>query len=140
MVCLAMHPCLRKIDRLSQMLISSQWGQNALLYSNLKEITPWAICNPVQFKGPTRTHHQTDCALIIQGFLARLLNGMQYLFMRYYVMSDSFSDERALTHSYGFDVDGSWLARSKAAAVLVGGDWALEYPFPVPPKVHVSFS
>ena len=57
--------------------------------------------------------------------------------MRTVVMSDASREERQLTQSFGLDADGSWITRSKAAAVLVGGDFSIEYPIPVTPKVHV---
>ena len=74
----------------------------------------------------------------MQGVWWRLQNYLQYLLMRVVVMSDASTEERKLTQSFGYDADGSWISRSTAAAVLVGGDFALEYPIPVPPKVHVS--
>lgn len=52
-------------------------------------------------------------------------------------MGGSWKEELELSRSFGYNVDGSWLTRSKAAAMLAAGDWALEYPHPLPPKVHV---
>ena len=53
-------------------------------------------------------------------------------------MAAKVTEERALTEQYGYTADSSWLPRSPAAALIAGGDWALEYPMPIPPKVHVS--
>ena len=77
---------------------------------------------------------------ILQGFNQRIINYLQYLFLRYVVMSDTSPAERELTASFGYNADGSWLPRSTAAALICAGEWALEYPFPVPPKVHVRGS
>lgn len=52
-------------------------------------------------------------------------------------MGGSLTPERKLTGRFGYTADGSWKTRSKAAAYIGTGDWALEHPFPVPPKVHV---
>lgn len=53
-------------------------------------------------------------------------------------MSDTSRAERQLSERFGFTADGSWMRRSSAAAMIATGDWALEWPLPIPPKVHVS--
>ena len=63
---------------------------------------------------------------------------MWYLLLRYVIMGAKATEERQLAESYGYDMDSSWLPRSTAAAFITGGGWALEYPMPLPPKVHVS--
>ena len=73
----------------------------------------------------------------VQNFQQRLYNYVWYLFFRYVIMGATSTEERQLSESYGYDADGSWLPRSPAAAFIAGGDWALEYPMPLPPKVHV---
>ena len=78
--------------------------------------------------------------LCLQGFKQRFGNFLTYLLMRYLVMSDTSKAERQLSEKFGYSADGSWLPRSTAAAVIVSGDWALEWPFPIPPKVHVRHS
>ncbi|KAK9840412.1 hypothetical protein WJX74_009488 [Apatococcus lobatus] len=45
--------------------------------------------------------------------------------------------EQELSNRYGYTADGSWVSKSTAAAYIAMGDWALEYPFPLPPKVHM---
>lgn len=74
----------------------------------------------------------------MQGFMFRFHNYVQYLLMHFIVMGGSLIPERELTARYGYTADGSWTTRSTAAAYIGIGDWALEHPFPVPPKVHVS--
>ncbi len=80
-------------------------------------------------------HRAGSCR--VQDLWSRLQNFLQYLFIRILVLSDASREERALSQSFGYDADGSWMKRSTAAAVLVGGDFSLEYPIPLPPKVHV---
>ncbi len=74
----------------------------------------------------------------MQAFKQRFWNFLQYFIVRVIIMGDASPAERELSERYGYDADGSWTTRSTAAAAISSGDWALEYPFPVPPKVHVS--
>ena len=74
----------------------------------------------------------------LQSFKQRVANYLQYLLVKNIVMADKSSPERQLTQKYGYDVDGSWSARSYAPAAILGCDWALEYPLPIPPRIHVS--
>lgn len=89
------------------------------------------------FQGHETSHAAAYATL--QGFKQRVENYLQYLPLRYFVMSDTSTAERRLSAKFGFNADGSWLSRSTAAAIIVMGDWALEWPFPVPPKVHVGY-
>ena len=75
----------------------------------------------------------------LQGFWGRVQNYLQYLLMETLVMSDASSAERQLSNEFGYTADGRPTRQSTAAAMIATGDWALEYPFPLPPKVHVSF-
>ena len=46
---------------------------------------------------------------------------------------------RAILEETGFEHLPIYKAKvSGSAAVIVNADWALEYPFPVPPRIHVS--
>ena len=76
----------------------------------------------------------------MQGFKQRFYNYLHFLLVRVIMMGGSSLHERELTKRYGYIADGSWTSKSTAAAYIAVGDWALEYPFPVPPKVHVTFS
>ncbi|KAK9838979.1 hypothetical protein WJX74_007115 [Apatococcus lobatus] len=78
----------------------------------------------------------TSTAAPPTGFKQRFDNLLQYLLMRYVVMSDTSTSERKLSERFGYTAVGSWMSPSTAAAVFVSGDWALEWPFPIPPKVH----
>ncbi|KAK9841892.1 hypothetical protein WJX84_011815 [Apatococcus fuscideae] len=79
----------------------------------------------------------TSTAAPPTGFKQRFDNLLQYLLMRYVVMSDTSTSERKLSERFGYTAVGSWMSPSTAAAVFVSGDWALEWPFPIPPKVHM---
>ena len=74
----------------------------------------------------------------MQAFKLRFWNFLQYLMVRILIMTDTAPAERALAKRYGYEADAAWSTRSVAPALISAGDWALEYPFPVPPKVHVS--
>ena len=76
--------------------------------------------------------------MCLQSFYFRLHNWFQYALMKFLVMSDKAPAEAALSKKYGYKAVGSWASRSTAPAVIATGDWALEYPYPLPPKVHVS--
>ncbi|KAK9844253.1 hypothetical protein WJX84_002083 [Apatococcus fuscideae] len=73
----------------------------------------------------------------VMTFKQRLQNYAWYLLFRYAIMAGKSTEERQLAESYGYDLDSSWLPRSTAPALIAGGDWALEYPMPLPPKVQV---
>ncbi|KAK9825956.1 hypothetical protein WJX74_001057 [Apatococcus lobatus] len=73
----------------------------------------------------------------VMNFKQRLQNYACYLLFRYAVMAGKSTEERQLAESYGYDLDSSWLPRSTASAFIAGGDWALEYPMPLPPKVQL---
>ena len=75
----------------------------------------------------------------MQAFKQRFWNFLQYLMVRILIMGPAASPaERELSARFGCEADGSWSRRSTAPALICSGDWALEYTFPVPPKVHVS--
>ncbi|KAK9826069.1 hypothetical protein WJX74_009969 [Apatococcus lobatus] len=73
----------------------------------------------------------------VMTFKQRLQNYAWYLLFRYAIMAGKSTEERQLAESYGYDLDSSWLPRSTAPALIAGGDWALEYPMPLPPKVQL---
>lgn len=74
----------------------------------------------------------------MQGFTFRFINYLEFLLVRLVVMGGSTTAEKEMTRRYGYTADGSWTAKSTAAAYIIVGDWALEHPFPLPPKAHVS--
>ena len=75
---------------------------------------------------------------LFQGFWQRVQNFLHYLLLKVLVMSNASSEERRLSNDFGYSADGRWASMSTAAALIAAGDWALEYPFPLPPKVHVG--
>ena len=75
----------------------------------------------------------------MQGFWQRMQNYLQCNLLNFLLTFSNSRAERALSKSFGYDMDGSWARRSTSAALIAGGDWALEYPFPLPPKIHVSY-
>ncbi len=81
---------------------------------------------------------QSEVSDPLQTFTQRLRNYLQCLLVKHVLMADKSGAERKLTQRYGYDVDGSWTARSYAPAAILGSDWALEYPLPIPPRVHVG--
>ena len=73
----------------------------------------------------------------VQAFKNRFSNFLQYLMVRVLVMGSSSAAERELSQRFGYQADGCPLRHSTAPAVISPSDWALENPFPMPPKVHV---
>ena len=75
----------------------------------------------------------------MQAFKQRLYNFCQFLLIKAIVMgAGSRSAETKLARQFGYEAHASMARLSTSPAVIVGSDWALEYPFSLPPKVHVG--
>ena len=76
---------------------------------------------------------------MVQSFWQRTHNYLQAWLVRFVVMRLSRSYITDFTAKTGQHIRSHEQGRTAASAVMASLDWALEYPFPLPPKVQVSF-
>lgn len=74
----------------------------------------------------------------MQGFLQRCQNYLAKTLIEQIPIRAAQAHQRQFMRQSGLNVQAFKQGYSTAAAAIVSADWALEYPYPMSPKVHVS--
>ena len=77
----------------------------------------------------------------MQSFLQRVHNFVANLFVKQFLIAKMLkAKQREFVMESGYSYKTYETGKSTAAAVIVVTDWALQFPQPTPPRVHVSLS
>ena len=74
----------------------------------------------------------------MQSFFERCQNWLQAVFLEQIAMRLNKWNQERFMREAGLRVKRFEQGYSNAVAAISSADWALEYPHPVPPKLHVS--
>ena len=76
--------------------------------------------------------------IAMQGFLQRCQNYLSKAVVEQFIMRLARNNQQQFMQESGLRVRAYEQGFSTSAAAIIAADWALEYPHPIPPKVHVS--
>jgi len=77
-------------------------------------------------------------ALSLQTFLQRVQNYLQLIVLRLLVVPSLMAPINNFVKEEGLDYPPYQSGWHYSSASIAVGDWALEFPYPLPPKVHVG--
>ncbi len=76
---------------------------------------------------------------VMQSYLQRVQNFVTNIFVKHFLLATMLKEkQREFVMESGYSYKIYETGRSTAAAVIVVTDWALQFPQPMPPRVHVS--
>ncbi len=78
------------------------------------------------------------CALSLQTFLQRVQNYLQLILLRLLVVPSLMAPINNFVKEEGLDYPPYQSGWHHSLASIAVGDWALEFPYPFPPNVHVG--
>jgi hypothetical protein len=74
---------------------------------------------------------------VVQTFWQRVRNYLQHLLVKAALLPNIRADQKHVVQSTGQSFKTYETGVSSSAAAIAVGDWSLEIPVPLPPKVHV---
>ncbi len=104
-------------------------------------LMPHIVCQkhcPVQHSQARQCIRSQLRAIAMQGFLQRCQNYLSKTVVEQVIMRLARNIQRQFMRESGLRVHAYEQGLSTSAAAIVAADWAIEYPHPIPPKVHVS--